>query len=372
MLVEGIFSRYHRAIQAICNKRYLLELFANYMKNKIKICIRVIVIAVVLAILLRTQDLRQLSSTLSSVKLHALMISILVFLWSGFVVALRWYVLIKSQSISISLLAAIKVNFLGLFYNNFLFSAIGGDLLRAWYITHHTQKKLEAAFSVVVDRAIGFFVVILMAGVGFPFLLANKSDQQQTSVPQINGGVTQFFDDKITVVVLLVGFLLAVGLVFALNRKLREKCTMLFRKVISAKDRLAQAVKLYWQNPIAVILAIVLTFVAQVSTIIAIYILGTSMGINVPLKYYFVVFPVGWMVSAIPITPGGIGVLELGIVAMFAFVPSGDKEVGLALALCQRAIFLIGSLPGIFIHLSGAHLPKAKSEFSVDSDELIN
>ncbi len=59
--------------------------------------------------------------------------------------------------------AAIRLFFLGLFYNNLMPGSVGGDLVKAWYVTKHTDKRLEGVLSVFMDRVIGLFGMVLMA-----------------------------------------------------------------------------------------------------------------------------------------------------------------------------------------------------------------
>ena len=92
--------------------------------------------------------------------------------------------------------------------------------------------------------------------------------------------------------------------------------------------------------------------------------MGRNIGIECPAKYYFVFFPVAWMVGALPVSVGGIGIWEGVLILLFAAAGVSDEKSG-ALALFHRALWLFGSLPGVIIHLSGAHLPK---DFSVDYD----
>ncbi len=77
-----------------------------------------------------------------------------VFTIGQIITALRWWLLLRSQSIFIGFWAAVRLYFLGWFYNNFMPGAVGGDLLRAWYVTKHTDKKFEAVLSVFVDRVV--------------------------------------------------------------------------------------------------------------------------------------------------------------------------------------------------------------------------
>jgi len=75
-----------------------------------------------------------------------------------------------------------------------------------------------------------------------------------------------------------------------------------------------------------------------------------------------VIFPVSWVIGALPISVGGLGVLEGTIIGLFVLL-AGEQwraEVEI-LAGCQRVMFLLASLPGIVIHIVGAHLPAERT-----------
>jgi uncharacterized membrane protein YbhN (UPF0104 family) len=94
--------------------------------------------------------------------------------------------------------------------------------------------------------------------------------------------------------------------------------------------------------------------------------LGRNLGIEVELKYYFVIFPIMWVVAAVPVSPAGLGIFEWGTKKGFVALTGADPASALAIALCQRLVWLLASLPGVLIHLLGAHLPR---EISVDGQE---
>ena len=94
-----------------------------------------------------------------------------IFVLSQVIVGLRWWLLLRSQSIFIPFFSAVKLHFLGLFYNNCMPGAVGGDLIRAWYVTKYTDKRFEAALSVFVDRAIGLLSTIIIAAFSYSFFL---------------------------------------------------------------------------------------------------------------------------------------------------------------------------------------------------------
>jgi hypothetical protein len=75
--------------------------------------------------------------------------------------------------------------------------------------------------------------------------------------------------------------------------------------------------------------------------------------------------PIVW-VAAIPQPAPGI--FEWGTKQGFVALTGADPGSALALALCQRLVWLLASLPGVLIHLLGAHLPR---EISVDGQEDV-
>ncbi|MGD2094231.1 MAG: lysylphosphatidylglycerol synthase transmembrane domain-containing protein, partial [Phycisphaerales bacterium] len=108
--------------------------------------------------------------------LGAFIVALGIFLICLVIISFRWWLLLRTQSVFIGLLTAVRLNFLGWFYNNFMPGSVGGDLLRAWYVTKHTDKRFEAALSVFVDRAIGLLSTLIIALFFYVFFLRGRHD----------------------------------------------------------------------------------------------------------------------------------------------------------------------------------------------------
>lgn len=96
----------------------------------------------------------------------------------------------------------------------------------------------------------------------------------------------------------------------------------------------------------------------QIGTITGFWFLGRNIGIETSIKYYYVFFTLVWVIGAVPVSVAGAFVVEGVLAVLFvtmAHVPEADAG---ALALLQRFVWLLASLPGAVIHLMGAHLPK--------------
>lgn len=119
---------------------------------------------------------------------------------------------------------------------------------------------------------------------------------------------------------------------------------------------------IYWNHKTAFVLSYLLSFACQGIFITGMWLVGRDLGITCSAKYYYVFFPIAWMVGAIPVSVGGIGVWE-GVLIFFFVSVGAAREQANILAVFHRALWLFGSLPGVVIHLLGAHLPK---DISID------
>lgn len=289
-----------------------------------------------------------------------------LFIFANIVISIRWYVLLRAQKIKVPFWAAVKVHFLGLFYNNIMVSSVGGDMLRVWYIAKHTDKRLEAGLSVLVDRVVGLFSLVLMALFFWLLFPVEGGFGEQSEVSDKLGLLAKLAAHKPLIAIIglcVVGFFVFV-LVFGPTQRLLKKALL---AVFSHRQRVQAAITLYCSKPLTLLLSVFLTFIGQSLPIVGFYLMGRAMSIPAPAKYYFVFYPLSWVLGALPISIGGIGVLELGLAGLFMALPEVSKEQGIVLALCQRFVFILGSLPGIVIHVIGAHLPSNKDEFFVDS-----
>jgi uncharacterized protein (TIRG00374 family) len=288
-----------------------------------------------------------------------------IYIIGQFIFVTRWSLLLKAQSIHIGYWPAFRLHLLGLFYNNCLPGSVGGDLPRAWYVTKHTDKKLEAVLSVFVDRVIGLLGIAIMAFGCYWFIPEDSRE----------GGFNFKFEINIfsrlaeyKSVFIWLGAAFAVFIVFMVlncrGRMLLERGFGIVRvHGASVLGKVRQSIRIYCHKWPAVAGALLLTFCCQGLTILSMWLLGREIGIDVPAKYYFIFFPVSWLLGSVPISIGGLGIMEGWLKVMFMRVGTISSKDALALALCQRLIFLLVSLPGAIIHLVGAHLPK---DFFID------
>ncbi len=344
--------------------------------------IRFLVAAIALYFAFREKP-RETLDTLLSVKWWIWVAALVIYIISQLIFVVRWYLLLWVQSIKIGYWPAVRLHFLGLFYNNCLPSSVGGDLLRAWYVTKHTSKKVPAVMSVFVDRAIGLTGTILMAA-GSYWFIPEQGRSGGMGLPQQGG----FWDSLMAYEWTLAGaaaiFVLCLVLLL-LHPKGRDLMRRGLKFVKEHGLRLwekgRESIHIYYKSKLAILMALGLTFTCQGVFIIGIWLIGRDIGIGAHFKYYFIFFPISWVIGMLPISVGGAGITELWLKEMFIRVCQTAVGDAQALAGSQRVLWLVGSLPGVVIHLVGAHLPgetkdksplTASEEFSVDYKSPVN
>jgi len=319
----------------------------------------------------RKENLRDVATDLWKLNLWVFVAAMAIYIVSQLIFVSRWYLLLRVQSIKIGYWPAVRLHFLGLFYNNCLPGSVGGDFLRAWYVTKHTDKKVEAALSVFVDRAVGLTGVFIMAFGSYWFIPAEGRKELLTPSYSVNL-LPRLGEYKGTLITVTTVFITCIASIIwtQRGRSLLHRAYIIIREhsiALSAKTYMA--IRIYLTKGLTMFFALLLTFACQAVAIISMWLVGREINHGIQIKYYLIFFPVSWLLGTLPISVGGAGIMEWWLKAMFEKICLVPGSQAFALAIWQRIIWLLASLPGAAIHLLGAHLPK---EFSIDYNKPVN
>jgi glycosyltransferase 2 family protein len=320
--------------------------------------------AIALILALGDWNWTQIGEILGRLNPLAILAAVGLFILGNLFVAIRWFLLLRTQTHEISFAACLKIHFLGLFYTNLMMSSVTGDLFRMWYITHHTTRRLESVFSVVVDRMVGLGSLIVLVTLVYVLIPLDESSDGLCISADLRLG--QWMAEHWLIPVCGLGIAGLIAGLALLIPGCRNYVIKRSDPVLSRFRRIFHALVLYGSRPGILLIAVIITITAQTLPIFGYWLIGHFAQIDAPLKYYFLFFPVGWAIGVLPIN---IGVVEGGLVYLFTRIPTVTFQQALVLAVCQRVIGLIGSIPGIFVHLSGLHLPK---ELSVEEDFFVD
>jgi hypothetical protein len=319
----------------------------------------------------RGQDWGKTWEIAKGLNLGILAIALLLLFINQTIVATRWYLLLRLQSINIGLIPAIKLTFLGFSYNNFLPSSVGGDVLRAWYVTKHTPKRLEAFLSVFIDKLIALGGLLLSAIIAYLLFPKTSGAEKLTFASKTNLSdlLSRYWWIMIASAAAIVLILIVAWMLPKSRRLLKLGYTYVMTTGKHIFIKLSKAVFLYCCRPVWMVGFLVMTFFCQTLFIFGLWLVGRELGITVGFVYYLVFIPISWVIGMLPISIGGVGVVEGVLVLLFVQLAGVNRDNAFAVAICQRFLFWAVSLPGLFIHVVGAHVPE---EFSADSEAGIN
>jgi uncharacterized protein (TIRG00374 family) len=247
--------------------------------------------------------------------------------------------------------------------------SVGGDLIRAWYVTKHTDKRFEAALSVFIDRIVGLVSTLIIAV--FFYTLFLRGENLGIKARKSSGLFSSINEYKVLFLWMfgLVIFVFAGLLLYGKSRDwLKKTGIYIIKRALQTLVRFKDAIGLYCKKPFTLPAAFGLTVVLQIMTITGFWFVGRSLGITTSIKYYYVFFTLTWVLGAVPVSIGGAVVVEGMLMLLFINFAGVAEDSALVLALCQRFVWLLASLPGAAIHLLGAHLPK---DFFIDYDRPI-
>jgi len=260
------------------------------------------------------------------------------------VAAVRWRLLLTALDIRIPFGETVKLQFLGEFFSTVIPGMVSGDLVKACCVMPKTTQKAHVLVSVFVDRLLGICGMVCMAVVMLLVLFA---------AGHADAGLLRLSAPSVAVVSAGV----CGALVFLLSPRLRRLCGLqrLYARLPVAEhiERAGVALRRYRARPQALARAALATLVAQLLGSAFVVLLGWALGLGVPWPHYFLHVPLIMIISAVPVTPGGIGLMEQ--LYLLYFAAAGNPSLVLALAVLVRATTLAGALPGGLVAAFGGY-----------------
>lgn len=264
-----------------------------------------------------------------------------------FLASERWRILLKSQIPSQGLQTdswpVFKLTLIGIFFNFAMPGGVGGDVIKGYYFSRQNPgSKVIAVTSVLMDRVLGLFAMILMA------LFVMLYDLKHIS--QIPNLLTLFW----FILILVLGFSVALAMVF--SQSLYEKNTL--KKLIAKLPlsekflKLYESMHLYGQQKLRLLWVILLSLLTQTCAIMYLYLIGYTAGYtDIPLQTYFLAAPLGFMATAIPISPAGVGVGQAAFYFLFNIYTGKTTDLGPTTITAFQVGTFIVSIWGAFFYL---------------------
>lgn len=302
--------------------------------------IRFVITIALMAVLIyiMRDSLSGMLDTLRQASPYLFALSLLIYFCAVLIASVRLRALLALQGIRMNIMDVFRINLIGCFFSSFLPTSIGGDIVKAIYVSKESKKNMQAYTSIFIDRFLGMFTIFLIA-------LAAIFIVKDNSGPHL---------------IWLLSALVAFSLIFIVilyNKALAKRFSPIISLVIPARFKqemhnIYNAMHGYKKHTREMAACFVLSIIAQVVAFSAIYFLALGARSYISFKLALLVMPVASIVGMLP-SINGMGPREMSIVIMLRpFI--GASAAG-AIAFLWLGILLLTSLFGGIVYMFMGH-----------------
>lgn len=280
-------------------------------------------------------DLPQIARILASVNKRLFALSALICLSTAFILAKRLQLIFEAEDLKLRMAASSNLTFIGYFFNNFLPTSVGGDIVKAMCAARLTGQTVKSVTSVLLDRMFGLFTFILIPSVSLLFMLKHMPSRK---VPVI---VYSFLAISIFIFFALFNKHLASRFKFMGN--------VLDRSRHGAKvKRVFEGLHAFKRHKGVVAQAMGLSLIGQSVSIFSLYCASLALGAEPQILYLYLLVPIVHLISMLP-SLNGLGIREHAYVIFLS--PYMGREYAAALGVVWLAFLFMFSVIGGVVYM---------------------
>ncbi|HEY1513203.1 MAG TPA: lysylphosphatidylglycerol synthase transmembrane domain-containing protein [Gaiellaceae bacterium] len=306
------------------------------MKRSTKIAATLLVTSVAVAYILSKVDVAKTKDIITSASVPWLLVSGALTLVTVPPMGWRWQRLLSVRGVRESVPWLTRAYFVSYAVGQVLPTSVGGDASRIFETSRrHPGQITPITGSVLLERALGGAVTLLLAGIGLLLAIGRYP----------------------------IGAYLWVELVFVLgtiatafvffSRTVRRR--LVFLGGVARRLRVERPARAvydglhgYRDHPGTLLVVAVVTAAAQLTRVVAIYASGRAVGIDLSLLPYVVLGPLLFLVMLVPFTVNGIGVREAFFVSFLGKLGI-DHDHAFACGFLFFVMTILLALPGVVI-----------------------
>lgn len=307
------------------------------LSRKIKLAARIIISIALLVFFASQVDLTETFELIANTNYIYLLICLLLYLAGQAISAYKWNIISEAIGFKNKYIDYVQYYFIGMFFNLFLPSTIGGDVGKAYYLSKgDTDGRIAPAiYTVLAERFSGLTVLVWLgtlamltsAGQNLPVIIKYGAIALTLAIiigaPVLPLFMKTFFSSKSW-----------------LNRSLMRDVSVFWNYKLVARC-------LGW------------SLIFHIIIILIHILISLAMNLSVDPFYYFAIYPIIAIIGFIPIAFNGIGVREGAYIYFLALV-NVPQSAGLAFGLLWFAIVVCASLIGGVVYIKGQHSPPPK------------
>lgn len=268
-------------------------------------CLKLAVAAALISWVLRDTHLGDVRAAASSANIWLLATALAARFFGIYISVTRWKLLLRAQGVLTSARHLYPSFLVGMFFNNFLPTNIGGDTYRSYANWRLGAAKTPAVVVTIVERFLGLLALLLFALLALLFAAPIAEILPINRIWFVAAGAAALLIGSLVVGSGAWAKCAANGLGSPMPRVLRRLVTTLLDTLLRFRGRNHVLVKAFG-----------VSLLVQVNAIIAYYILARAIDIPIGVADFFLIVPIATVVMVIPVSINAIGVRE----NVFAFL----------------------------------------------------
>src|SRR5262245_12112668 len=257
----------------------------------------------------------------------------------------RWQLLLHAQDVRLKNRTLLGSYLVATFFNNFLPSNVGGDVIRIRDTAVASQSKTLATTVVLVDRALGLMALVLISALG-----------ATTAAKLYGSGASPIWPSWLWAV-FIASAVLTAPVVYAPEGfgRLLQPLTVVHPEWVGTRiDKLTAALSRFRERPSA--LAGCFSGAVLVQGLMVLFYLAIVYALHIPVtaSELAVIVPLSLVVQMLPVSVNGLGLREATFSFYFARLGL-PIESAVVLSLVGAALTMFSSLSGAAVYVSRRH-----------------
>jgi len=255
----------------------------------------------------------------------------------------RWYLLVRALKLDFHLRDALRLGSLGYLLNFISPGSVGGDLFKAVFLAREQpEQKTAAVASIIIDRAVGLYAMLLVACFGI--YLAEGGLSQNMALRTI-ASLIRF--------AALLGTVSVVSLMFpGTTGKRVQKLFARLPLVGETCVHLIQAASAYRHHRRILFSAIAIAIVTHCLLVSAFWAIERGLPVQAAtFRQNLVLVPTSLLAGVIPATPSGLGTMEAAVELLYRATGASAGD-GTMVALAYRVATLVMASVGAIYYLT--------------------
>lgn len=239
----------------------------------------------------------------------------------------KWQIILRVDGLDCSLFTLVRYYLIGTFFNNFLPTSIGGDAVRAYYLSREYGRSSVGVSSILAERLSGLFVLALFPVVAF-----------YPSAISIPGSIQGVFGGGLAGLALL-------AVVLALPVVRKRWLRLLPHRVRNAMEHVGDSLGRCLRDTRSLTIVILCSILFNGLMIFATWFVSAALCLDLRMIDLMVIVPLVVFLTMIPFSLNGLGIREGGYIFFLADIGVGGTEA-LSFSLLTYLLVLVLSVVG--------------------------